>query len=89
MNYDGYGELGLIQFGLLLLICSCFERIMFMGYGLWVMGSAWQWVGSLFFLQYQSANTQRYGHIISGVFMLYSLLLTIYLSISTWLIFLI
>jgi hypothetical protein len=34
MNYDGYGELGLIRFGLLLLICSYFERIMFMGYGL-------------------------------------------------------
>lgn len=34
MNYDGYGELGLIRFGLLLLICSCFGRIMFTGYGL-------------------------------------------------------
>lgn len=45
------------------------------------------WV--LFFFQYQSANRHRYGHIISGVYallLLYSLLSTIYLSISTWLI---
>ena len=68
MNYDGYGELGLIRIGLLLLNCSYFERIMFMGYGLWEAHGN----GSVLFFPISECGRHRYGHVISGVYALLS-----------------